>query len=523
MVMVLHGQVLARTDGRFTYGLDDPYIHLAVAKNLTLYGAWGINAGEFSSCSSSIGWPFLLWAAFSLVGLHDGVPFWLNVFFASAAVVLVGVSLTGPLTRWMRLAWMVFLVAFIAFVPLETLPFSGMEHGLHLVVTLALAVAASRVLAHQGSAEDAPKAWWLLVLAPLSTLARYEGMFVILPIAAMLVWRGRWRLAFAMVGLAVLPIATFGLYALAQGGFFLPNSVLLKGQSPVGGSLSSYLAKVWARVNAAPHLVRLCLAGAGAFVVGVFVRPTLSPGQWLIAIALPAIGLHLAFAQTGFLFRYEAYLVGLGLLAVGLRAMELWQACASAGRRTWRDWWPVLGAAACVASVVLPFGWRGAYAWTLTPIASQGIYQQQVQMARFFNRHYAGRTVAVNDIGAVSFFGADRSNWVDLWGLATQEVTWAVREKQYGVGFIDSICRREKVEVAVLYNHYFQAMIPTGWEAVGTWTIQEWATNGSQQVTFYAVKPEAKADLVANLRRFSADLPPAVIQEGTYMAGLATP
>ena len=47
------------SDGEFTYTLDDPYIHLALAKNIWM-GNYGINMTELSAPSSSILWPFLL-------------------------------------------------------------------------------------------------------------------------------------------------------------------------------------------------------------------------------------------------------------------------------------------------------------------------------------------------------------------------------------------------------------------------------------------------------------------------------
>jgi hypothetical protein len=33
---------LRQTNGHFVYSLDDPYIHLAVAKNLARHGVWGV-------------------------------------------------------------------------------------------------------------------------------------------------------------------------------------------------------------------------------------------------------------------------------------------------------------------------------------------------------------------------------------------------------------------------------------------------------------------------------------------------
>lgn len=45
--------VLTKTDGHYTYFIDDAYIHLAMAKNLAFYDVWGITKYQFSSTSSS--------------------------------------------------------------------------------------------------------------------------------------------------------------------------------------------------------------------------------------------------------------------------------------------------------------------------------------------------------------------------------------------------------------------------------------------------------------------------------------
>ena len=43
VVGVLEIITLRKTNGVFCYPLDDTFIHMAVAKNMALYGNWGIN------------------------------------------------------------------------------------------------------------------------------------------------------------------------------------------------------------------------------------------------------------------------------------------------------------------------------------------------------------------------------------------------------------------------------------------------------------------------------------------------
>ncbi|HKL20996.1 MAG TPA: hypothetical protein VJ904_04275 [Tichowtungia sp.] len=53
------GSILYLNGGVFTYSLDDAYIHLSLAEQIH-HGHYGINAGEYSSPSSSVLCPFLL-------------------------------------------------------------------------------------------------------------------------------------------------------------------------------------------------------------------------------------------------------------------------------------------------------------------------------------------------------------------------------------------------------------------------------------------------------------------------------
>ena len=75
------------------YSLDDPYIHLALARQI-LHGHYGINPGEFAAPSSSILWPFLL-APFAFTRLVEFLPLVINL-----AALLVAVSLMRERQGW---------------------------------------------------------------------------------------------------------------------------------------------------------------------------------------------------------------------------------------------------------------------------------------------------------------------------------------------------------------------------------------------------------------------------------------
>src|SRR3989442_3378698 len=78
--------ILRLNEGRFTYTLDDPYIHLALAERIR-EGHYGINPGEPSAPSSSILWPFLL-APVAGSGLAEYLPLLIGIAAAGATVVI---------------------------------------------------------------------------------------------------------------------------------------------------------------------------------------------------------------------------------------------------------------------------------------------------------------------------------------------------------------------------------------------------------------------------------------------------
>src|SRR6185436_17091297 len=83
-------RLLRLTEGHLVYALDDAYIHMAIAKNLALHGVWGVQAGTFSSSSSSPLWTLLLSGWFRAAGVSDAAPLVLNTLLGVACVAILG-------------------------------------------------------------------------------------------------------------------------------------------------------------------------------------------------------------------------------------------------------------------------------------------------------------------------------------------------------------------------------------------------------------------------------------------------
>jgi len=75
--------------GHVVYALDDPYIHMAMAKNAALHHVWGVSATHFTSSSSSLLWTAALALLFAILGVHELIPFVVNTLIAVLLLAIV--------------------------------------------------------------------------------------------------------------------------------------------------------------------------------------------------------------------------------------------------------------------------------------------------------------------------------------------------------------------------------------------------------------------------------------------------
>lgn len=515
-VLGMAALALHLNQGQFTYVLDDAYIHLAMAKNAVLSGAWGMTAEGFTSTSSSPLWTGMLAGFFWLFGISDSYPLWLNLVFGSAALIAAGLLLARTLeSKWLQLG---VLVGLVLVTPMPALALSGMEHSLHLLLSVLFLWLAADLLAGEGAGSRRKRAW-LWLLAPLLVATRYEGLFLLLAAGVLFLVKKRWVDALAVTAGGLLPVLAYGLVSLGQGWFFLPNSVLLKGRLPVftaEGVLRLLGYNAFEQLKNNGFLLILCLAALGCCLYGLWRRGGL-PGFREVAalIYLGSLLLHLQFAQTGWFYRYEAYLVFLGILLAGLYTGDILNELRQA--EIFRKYTAYLALGMLGLLLALPFVERAGRAFLTTSQAMNNIYEQQYQMARFVREYYAGQALALNDIGAVSYLSEIRL--LDLWGLASLEVAQAKLERAYGPERIAGLAGEKGVRIAIVYDLFFQETggLPRTWEKVGEWRIRDNRVCASDTVAFYAIVPEARDELKRRLNEFREQLPAEVEQSGAYL------
>lgn len=499
-----------RNGGHLIYALDDPYIHMAMARNLAVHGVWGVSATHFTSSSSSLLWTAALAALFRVFGVREAIPFVVNALLAIALLAVVFRHISRrAMPAGYRCA---ILLAVVFFAPLPGLVFVGQEHILHALANLWFVALAASILDNQTIRLGAPPFRRLFLLAACLPLIRYEALFVVAIVSVALAGQRRWREGAALAIVAAIPVIVYGAISSSFGWYWVPNSVLLKGARPDTSSLQGLVQALgyvsYSRLIDLPALAFLLYAAIAALALKL-VRGDRDDLLWMLGIFVALTLLHTQFAQPQafWFFRYEAYLIVLGCVVVG-HAVGGWLT-------TWRraEW--SFGRAALVdLSVVMLFALsplpdRAAKALAYLPQATSNIYEQQYQMGLFLREFYDGTPVALNDIGAASFLA--NIECVDLAGLADMDVAKRRLRRLYESEDVQEVVGERGVPIAIVYDSWFGNAIPAGWRRAGTWTIRNNVVVGSDTVSFYATEPGEWGPLRSHLLQFSRELPPTVL------------
>ena len=512
-VIALVVGIRSRTGGTLVYPLDDTYIHMAIAKHVATDGVWGVTAERFTSASSSPLWTGLLALIYALFGAREWAPLIINVIVGAALLLSTQAIFTRSGLPSLMAAAASLIVLFAGLIP--TLTVLGMEHTLHALVTMWFVLLGAE---HAVSSTPRVPVWVLAALAAMLVLIRFEGVFAIAAVTVALAMCRRWPAAIASAAAGVIAIAAFAAWSVAQGGPILPNSVLLKGAMPASTAAGVMNTVLFTRASAnlanTPHLAVLLFT---ALALALLPSRQQRNAEWRIAAVVFAavVVLHLQFAAVGWFFRYEAYLVVLGLVIIvlQLRAVD------------WRALLPQpLPPIAAIAALLLigilanPLALRAWHGFRQVPKAASNIFEQQYQVAHFLDAHYQGRRVAVNDIGAISFFANVRL--LDLYGLASDDVRAMKQSGRYDGDAVQQLAASSGAEIAVIYPTFLEQYggVPAAWRKVGEWSVSDNVVLGESGVSFFGVDGETSDRLAANLSEFSSRLPATVRQSGVYLA-----
>ncbi|NPU95828.1 MAG: hypothetical protein HPY51_01255 [Candidatus Omnitrophica bacterium] len=494
--------------GHFVYPLDDPYIHLAMARHFAESGIFGVSLAGFSASSSSPLWTLLVAFNFWIFGNHEIIPFLLNLL----AAVPLAWRLTRHAARHWHSEWTAAAATsfFLFALPLPALISLGMEHTLHILLVLLLV---SRIGHPVPESTRFSTNFHLFFLGFAATLTRYETGFVTVPLLVILALRRDWTAAATLAAACALPVVMIGGINAGLGWHFFPNSVLMK--SVLGSSgweqVDQIAKRFYGQLLGTPHLLLPFAFSLGAGLYTLRGDPDFSSPETIRNFVFPvALMLHCSLALIGWFYRYEAYLLALGWMAL----VPFIPTPAGWYREIWTTAAPRFNRfvihAALVGMLLLgltPF-WDHLQSIRRIVPGAENIYHQQYQMGLFLRACYNGATVAANDIGAINYL-AD-IECLDLMGLGSREPGWANAQGRWGAAFIESWCRQRNARIAVIYESWFRRNLPESWIKIGEWTVNQQETVADTTVAFFALSPDEAPRLRAHLEEFSSQLPPGI-------------
>lgn len=491
---------------RYIYPIDDVYIHLALAKNFAEYGVWSINTTGFDSASSSILYTLLLSFFIKIFGNWEYYPLLINVVSGYLTIYVV--------YRYFRdfygereLIWALFLL--LPFSLLYMMVLFGMEHTLHMFL-----ISTAIYFIHKNILENFQRESFikLLIIVFFLSIVRFESMFFTLSLAFALFLRKNVKQGVLTLIVGFLPIIIFGLISENQGGYFFPNSVMIKGNFPAGkhffvscwqlllnGILLNFSFYKWLFFPLLIILLHLYKKYKKTRISQLLKNETL-----IITIVCAAI-FHSLFAILK--YRYENYLM-ISLLLIFIPIISNF-----ISELSWKEFklniFNIIYLGSIVFILFISF-YRFCYHHNVLKYCSKGINEQQIEMSRFFYDFYKGEKVVANDIGAISYFS--QVHLFDIVGLGSTEVAQMrvenknlprVEEDLITKKFITNFVSKNNYRVAVIYPEWFQP-IPSHWIPVASWTINDRSYGPAiHRVVFYALKPKEVQPLQRNLMKFN--------------------
>lgn len=505
-------------DNHLVYSLDDAYIHMSISKNLAEYGIWGVTKYEFASCSSSLIWTLLLAAVYYIFSPNEITPFIFNIIPAvliiiSAYFLLLKSGVTGKIYQLSVLIFIILLP------PLPPLIFTGLEHVLHILISILFVYFAAETLSGNYNKK------FILITALLAILLpviRYEGIAIVTGFCFLLILQRKWFASLAIFVSAILPVFIFGLVSISKGWSFFPNSLMLKASLPDVYSFDDFIGFIGVLGDGFLPNGRfiIFISMFTLLIISIIIYSYYKSSLWLkkrnfnlLTLLFFNVGLYLVYSRSGWSYRYQSFIISLSIFVLSVILYKYFSNDSVIPK--WRNF----AVRTVTILVIIVIGVYGVKLISEIPATARNIYEQQYQMGIFLKEYYNGSAVALNDIGACNYFADIKC--VDMWGLSDIEISKMRRKENFTKEDIRKVTTRKNVRIAIVYDSWFEEngsiMLPGEWIKTGEWKIIDNIIAGDDVVSFYAVNREEEIHLMNNLRQFSSRLPQTVIQKGKYL------
>jgi hypothetical protein len=463
--------------GKFIYPLDDSYIHLAIAKNYALYDTWGISQYKFSSTTSAPLFTYIESILIKCFGINDYYPLIINIVFCLLFIILIH----NFFKKENNIAYTL-LTLFITWLPLIYIQvLTGMEHMIHIVLILLSLHLLKEYFFHK----KVKIFIYLCLVLGISTMIRFESLFFIFPICIIMGLKKEFIKGIGLGIFSLIPVIIYGYISIYNGDFFLPNSLLIKGNTNTE-NIWEFLLKPIKNICIAPYLIPIILGNLHIiftnFRNGSRKLINIINTNNIQIITIITILLHITFARFGWLLRYEAYLLTLGVISLIPLINKI---IIPKNIKFVKNYRSII-----VLLLILSTFSRNIYGAYKMERASINIYEQQIQMSKFINKYFNNSKVIANDIGAISYYS--KIDLLDLVGLGSSKIVRIMKNEnldRFSIlkSFkINSYIIHNEYEICLIYDTWFN-YIPNNFIKVGEWTISNNRICGSQTVTFYAI------------------------------------
>ncbi|WP_143151020.1 hypothetical protein [Chitinophaga sancti] len=506
-IFIIEMGVLKYTKGVWTYIIEDPFIHMSIAKNLVLHHIWGPTPYEFCSSSSSILYPILIALLFKVFGFYTIIPFAINLI-ASLVLIII-------LQRWLNqnrikpIGQIFILLSLIFLTPLPVLVILGMEHTLHLLISFLFIDYLAKYLGSYGSdVSDRYILGKILVLGCLLTSIRYEGVFIIVIGFSILLFRKLYLRSLLLLFISIAPIVLFGFYSISKGGLFLPNSVLMK-SSGIPHDLISFTEFIsegvwvklystaynWSQIVPKQTLLLLPLS----YVLFIASSRNKMYYHFGIFILFGTIITHIFFGRMGWFFRYEAYFVGLTIIYIHSFILT-----SKIDNNIFSWEWSKMILISIGLFLVIPFIFRSWDAFRFTSDACKYTFNRNYLVGMFLHEYYDNTNTAINDLGVIAYY--NKGNNLDFGGLGNTDVTKSVKGNYNTLDFYCKKLEERKVTLAVLFDEYCLPLQKARWVKVASWHSAYHINYFNTDFQLYAIDSTLALELKHNLNSFKSKL-----------------
>lgn len=451
-----------------SYTLDDPYIHLELAKNI-FNGNYGINTHEFSSPSSSIIWPFIL-VPFNVFDWYIYAPLILNTVFLGLTIAFLLNYVFNDIEPYLIRILIVTSIAFS--LNLYGLVMTGMEHSLQVLCSSIIAFGLAN---RDFRRNNAPLFYFTLVIAPL---VRYESLAITVPVLFYLISFSQDRkLAFFSGGMLVVLIGMFSSFLFINSGFVFPSSVMIKQSAVADTQTMSVVTKIIGNILNLMKKYWWFIAIFAYFLIAARVD------KKLIVTCAAITFLYLALGRHGWFGRYEVFFV----IFVCVLIMSIV-----------REKLKPTKFAVVIVALLMPVAFSSLVRSTiLTPLASSNIYNQQYLVSQLVKN--LNEPIAVNDLGLISL--NSNKTVVDLWGLGNLDAMAAKANND--LRYIDHLMSKNDARFAVIYREWFSEEQLENLVLVGSLSLNERRiTPAVNTVSFFANSIESAEKFKIELRKF---------------------